>query len=102
MTEMVRVSQENWQWLNGKKEPRESFNDVLDRLRDEDPHSGEGPSYVLTVRGRPKEDGELDFEEWTEFVEGLDGDRFELVEVVAQLDDTTFGDKVAKMEEFNQ
>lgn len=29
----IRVSENNWQWLNSLKRPGESFNDVLDRLR---------------------------------------------------------------------
>ncbi len=29
----IRISSQNWQWLNGLKRPGESFNDVLDRLR---------------------------------------------------------------------
>lgn len=34
-TTTIEVSRENWQWLNSLKEaPGESFNDVIDRLRD--------------------------------------------------------------------
>jgi len=32
-TTTIEISTENWQWLNAQKEPGESFNDVLDRLR---------------------------------------------------------------------
>lgn len=36
-TTTIEISTENWSWLNKRKEPGESFNDVLDRLR-----TGEG------------------------------------------------------------
>lgn len=32
-TTTIEISTENWQWLNSQKQPGESFNDVLDRLR---------------------------------------------------------------------
>lgn len=33
-TTTISVSTENWQWLNSLKRPGESFNDVLDRMRE--------------------------------------------------------------------
>lgn len=35
-TTTIEISRENWQWLNSLKEPGDSFNDVLDRLRGAD------------------------------------------------------------------
>lgn len=35
-TTTIEITTENWQWLSGLKEPGESFNDVLDRLRRDD------------------------------------------------------------------
>jgi hypothetical protein len=32
-TTTIEVSMENWRWLNQQKDPGDSFNDVLDRLR---------------------------------------------------------------------
>lgn len=32
-TTTIGISVENWQWLNSLKQPGDSFNDVLDRLR---------------------------------------------------------------------
>lgn len=31
----IEVSQENWRWLNSLKKPGDSFNDVLNRLREQ-------------------------------------------------------------------
>jgi len=44
-TTNVRVSTENWEWLNSKKKPGESFNDVLDRIRLDEP-SNEVPAFL--------------------------------------------------------
>ena len=44
-TTNVRVSTENWKWLNSKKKPGESFNDVLDRIRLNKSHE-EAPAVV--------------------------------------------------------
>ena len=42
-TTTIEITTENWQWLNSKKNPGESFNDVLDRLRLDEPQ-GETPA----------------------------------------------------------
>lgn len=34
-TTTIEISVKNWQWLNALKQPGESFNDVLSRLRDQ-------------------------------------------------------------------
>lgn len=34
MAEQIRVSERNWKWLNALKEPGDSFNDVLNRMRE--------------------------------------------------------------------
>jgi len=36
-TTTIEISTENWQWLNSKKDPGESFDDVLDRIRLDQP-----------------------------------------------------------------
>lgn len=38
-SETIRVTPENWQRLNGLKEPGESFDDVITRLLEEDQNS---------------------------------------------------------------
>lgn len=31
----IELSRENWRWLNSRKETGESFDDVLDKMREE-------------------------------------------------------------------
>jgi len=45
-TTTIEISTENWQWLNEKKKPGESFNDVLNRMRLDEPQ-GEVPVLGL-------------------------------------------------------
>ena len=33
--EQMKVSRKNWKWLNSLKEPGDSFDDVLNRLREQ-------------------------------------------------------------------
>jgi predicted CopG family antitoxin len=52
-TTTIEISVENYQWLSGQKRPGDSFNDVLDRLRD---GSRDEPAADIETRIRDRLD----------------------------------------------